>query len=88
MRYLIWPAKCVVLVYWSCLLLLVLSPLARPFAQLLLGVTVLLLTLNVAVLAFYGRQAGWRDRFQWLLFGIFHWPARVSEGRPNGRQAN
>jgi uncharacterized protein YhhL (DUF1145 family) len=74
--------------YWLALLLVVQTPLAKPFTQLLVGVTALLLVLHVTILLFFGRQAVWRDRLQLLLFGAFHWPTEASEDRSGGRQAD
>ena len=76
-QFMLLTAKLILLLFWLTLLLVVQTPLAKPFAQLLGGVAVLLLLLHGVTLLFCisalkGRQSVWWDRLQLLLFGAFH----------------
>jgi len=99
MQIMLSTAKLALLVFWLGLLLVVQTPLAKPFAMLLGGVSMLLLLTHGAILLFYNSrlkesQHIWRDRLQLLLFGAFHLHGLVdahcveSESRSGGRQAD
>jgi putative membrane protein len=70
--------KVAFLIFWLAVLVNLTEPFAYPFHPLLNTIAVLVLILHLieAVSAgarTKGRPHPWLDRFQILLFGIFHW---------------